>query len=104
MLGRRAPLDFDADAGGIGLGVQLFHLHADHDDARVGEAKLRDLLGRGLDQVDMAVGHQLPDAVEYVLLGEHIGDIVVDRHPAAAHAQVHVQADPLRGQALVPGR
>src|SRR5882672_4421427 len=79
VLVMAAALDLDADAGGVGLDGKLLDADAGVDDARMLEADGGDILGQSLDQIDVALGDMSLDGGGDAIVGQHVGEIVVQR-------------------------
>src|SRR3546814_9969577 len=69
--------DLDTDARRVGEDVELLDAHDGDLDSRIGQAQGGDLMGQGLDQLDMALRGQLAHAI-YDPLVAHDGGVIVE--------------------------
>ncbi len=60
-----------------------------------------DHLGQRLHKVHMPSPHDVLYMVDHLLIGNHVGDIVVERTPALLHAEVDIDDHPLGFQLLM---
>jgi len=89
------PFDLDSGGGGVGKDVEFFQPDADGNDARILQAKARDVLRQGLDQVDVWPRQQMAHALRHVFVADHFVDRVARGRTVVAHAELEVDANPL---------